>query len=141
MVDFGDVSKIIPAQGVHIYRIADTNEIVLTSDIKFKGTHVIHRLNTRAGPIDTFEWRVREIEFTAANTEDLFTQLETDNQLGSRSQMTYNAWIIEGFSISGIGADDTLTTYSAALVDYEEIAPENGVDRVRIKLRILGQAF
>lgn len=140
MVVIGNITKFIPAQGVHIYRTDTGSEIVLTSDIKYSATHTINRTNTRAGPIDTFQWRIREIEFTAANTEDLLTQLETDNQLDARSAMTFNPWIIEGFAISNLTPDNTLDTYSAAVVDYEELAPENGEYKIRIKLRILQEA-
>ena len=134
----GSITKIIPAQAVKILRATD--EIILTSDVKFRGTHVRNITNTRAGPVYTFQWRVREIEFNASLTEDLLTQLEADNLLGARSEMTFNNWKINGLNIGGNAGDDTDDTYSAALLDYEELAPENGEAQVRVKLLIQGTA-
>lgn len=134
----GDITKIIPAQAVKIFRLTD--ELVLTNDVKWRGTHIRNILNTRAGPVYTFQWRVREIEAQIALTETLLTQLETDNQLDVNSAMSFNNWRIQGLSVSGIAGDNTDDTYSAALIDYEELAPENGVAQARIKLLIGGTA-
>lgn len=134
----GSITKIIPAQAVKIFRATD--EIILTSNVTFRGNHVRNITNTRAGPVYTFQWRVREIEFNASLTEDLLTQLENDNLLGARSEMTFNNWRINGLNISGSVPDDTDDTYSAALLDYEELAPESGEAQVRVKLLIQGTA-
>jgi len=134
----GTITKIIPAQAVKILR--STDEIILASDVKFRATHVRNITNTRAGPVYTFQWRIREIEFLASLTEDLLTQLETDNLLNGRSAMTFNNWTINGLNIGGLVPDDTNDTFSASLLDYEEIAPESGEAQVRIKLLIAGTA-
>jgi len=134
----GTITKIIPAQAVKILR--STDEIILASDVKFRATHVRNITNTRAGPVYTFQWRIREIEFLASLTEDLLTQLETDNLLNGRSAMAFNNWRINGLNIGGVVGDDTDDTYSASLLDYEEIAPESGEAQVRIKLLIQGTA-
>ena len=135
----GNITKFIPAQTVKITRVAD--ELILTSDVKVTGNHIRNVTNTRAGPIYTFQWRVREIEVTVALTEDLLTQLETDNQLNANSALSFNNWTVAGLAISGIGGDNTSDVYSAALVDFDPtIAPENGEARVRIKLLIAGAA-
>lgn len=135
---FGTITKIIPAQAVKIFR--DTDELQLASDVKFMGTHTENTTNTRAGPVYTFQWRKRTIDALISQTEDLLTQLETDNLLDARSAMTFNNWRIQGLNIGGQVADDTDDTYSAALLDYEELAPENGEYKVRIKLLIAGTA-
>lgn len=134
----GTITKIIPAQAVKILRVSD--EIILASDVKFRATHVRNVTNTRAGPVYTFQWRIREIEFLASLTEDLLTQLESDNLLNARSAMTFNNWTINGLNIGGATGDDTNDTFSASLLDYEEIAPESGEAQVRIKLLISGTA-
>ena len=134
----GSITKIIPAQAVKILRGSD--EVILASDVKFRATHVRNITNTRAGPVYTFQWRIREIEFLASLTEDLLTQLESDNVLNSRSAMAFNNWRINGLNIGGSTGDDTDDTYSASLLDYEEIAPESGEAQVRIKLLIAGTA-
>jgi len=134
----GSITKIIPAQAVKILR--STDEIILASDVKFRATHVRNVTNTRAGPVYTFQWRIREIEFLASLTEDLLTQLESDNVLNGRSAMAFNNWRINGLNIGGVVGDDTDDTYSASLLDYEEIAPESGEAQVRIKLLIAGTA-
>jgi len=132
----GSITKIIPAQALKILRATD--EIILASDVKFRATHVRNVTNTRAGPVYTFQWRIREIEFLASLTEDLLTQLESDNVLNARSAMAFNNWRINGLNIGGVVGDDTDDTYSASLLDYEEIAPESGEAQVRIKLLIAG---
>lgn len=145
MSSIGSVSKIIPAQNVQLSRDSSGDpvsfeELILTSDVKFRGTHIRNTKITRAGPIYTFQWRDREIEATVALTEDLLTQLETDNTLNSRSALPFNNWKINGLNISNTVGDDTDDTYSAALVDYEELAGETDVAEVRIKLLIAGTA-
>jgi len=135
---FGSITKIIPAQAVKIFRT--TEEIILASDVTFRATHVRNVTNTRAGPVYTFQWRIREIEFLASLTEDLLTQLENDNQLDSRSSLQLNNWRINGLNISGVVGDDTDDTFSASLLDYTELAPESGESQVRIKLLIAGTA-
>ena len=134
----GSITKIIPAQAVQIFR--GSEELQLASDVKFRAVHIQNTTNTRAGPVYTFQWRVREIEALISQTEDLLTQLESDNLLDSRSAMAFNNWRILGLNISGVGGDDTDDTYSASLLDYEELAPENGEYKVRIKLLIAGTA-
>ena len=134
----GSITKTIPAQAVKIFRGGD--ELILASDVKFRATHVRNITNTRAGPVYTFQWRIREIEAIVSQTEDLLTVLESDNLLNSRSAMTFNNWRINGLNISGVVGDDTDDTYSASLLDYEELAPENGEYKVRIKLLVAGTA-
>ena len=134
----GTITKIIPAQAVKIFRLAE--ELILASDVKYRAVHVRNITNSRAGPIYTFQWRVREIEAVIAQTEDLLTQLETDNLLDSRSSLANNNWRIQGLNISGNVADDTDDTFSASLLDYEQLAPENGEYKVRIKLLVEGTA-
>ncbi len=134
---FGSVSTIIPAQNVKVDRAGE--ELVLTNDVKFRGVHVRTTTTTRAGPVYTFQWRDREIEITVGMTEDLLSQVETDNQLNSRSALAFNNWTINGLNISNNTSDDTDDTYSAAVVDYEEMAPENGLSQMRIKLLIAGE--
>ncbi len=133
---FGSITKIISAQAVKIFRT--TQEIILASDVKYRTTHVRNVTNTRAGPVYTFQWRIQEIEFLASLTEDLLTQLETDNLLDARSALAFNNWRINGLNIGGNSADDTDDTYSASLLDYEQIAPESGEAQARIKLLIAG---
>jgi hypothetical protein len=132
----GTITQIIPAQAVKIFRGGD--ELILASDVKWRATHVRNITNTRAGPVYTFQWRVREIEALISQTEDLLTQLETDNLLNTRSALTFNNWRIQGLNIGGVVGDDTDDTYSASLLDYEELAPENGEYKVRIKLLVAG---
>ena len=134
----GTITKIIPAQAVKIFRLAE--ELILASDVKYRAVHVRNITNSRTGPIYTFQWRVREIEAVIAQTEDLLTQLETDNLLDSRSSLANNNWRIQGLNISGNVADDTDDTFSASLLDYEQLAPENGEYKVRIKLLVEGTA-
>ncbi len=133
---FGSVSTVIPAQNVKVER--DSEELVLTNDVKFRGVHIRTTTTTRAGPVYTFQWRDREIEITVGMTEDLLAQVETDNLLNSRSALAFNNWRIHGLNISNSTAADTDDTYSAAVVDYEEMAPENGLSQMRIKLLIAG---
>ncbi len=135
---FGTSSIIINSDRVKILRA--TSEVSLTSDVKVRRTRVADRINTRAGAIDTFRWKLEEIEFSAALTELLLTQLQTDSTIDSNSAMTFNNWRVNGLSISGTTGDNTDDTVSATLLDYEELAPENGIALVRVKLRVAGGA-
>ncbi len=135
---FGTSSQIINSDRVTILRVAA--EVSLTSDVKVKRTRTVDRINTRAGAIDTFRWKLDTIEFTAALTELLLTQLQTDSSIDANSAMTFNNWVIKGFSISGSAPDNTDDSQSATLIDFEEIAPENGIAQVRILLRVAGGA-
>ena len=135
---FGTSSQIINADRVKILRVAA--EVSLTSDVKVRRTRTVDRVNTRAGAIDTFRWKLEEIEFTAALTELLLTQLQTDSTIDANSAMTFNNWRINGLSTSGSAPDNTDDTVSATLLDFEELAPENGIAQVRIKLRVAGGA-
>lgn len=137
-MSFGTTAQIINAARVKILRVA--TEVTLTSDVKVTRTRTVDRVNTRAGAIDTFRWKIDEIEFTAALTELLLTQLQTDSTIDGFSSMTYNNWKITGISISGSAGDNTDDTKSATLLDFQELAPENGIAQVRIKLRVIGGA-
>lgn len=146
-MSLGSVSKIIPAQNVQISRqvvgppLGTLTELILTDDVKFRGTHIRNTKITRAGPIYTFQWRDREIEVKAALTEDLLTAVETDNKLSTRSALTFNSWTIKGLNIDSTDTSaDTDDIYSAAVVDYEELAGETDVAEIRIKLLIAGTA-
>jgi len=111
-------------------------EVTLASDVKVTTSRTIDRLNTRAGPIDTYRWKVEELEFTAALTEALLVQLQTDDNMDANAAMTSNTWNVVGTDLSG--AAPTTDAFSAALYDYEELGPENGLTLVRCKLRVLG---
>ena len=137
-MSFGTSAQIINSARVKILRIA--TEVTLTSDVKVRRSRTVDRVNTRAGAIDTFRWKLEEIEFTATLTELLLTQLQTDSTIDANSAMTFNNWVVNGLSISGSAPDNTSDTTSATLLDYEELAPENGVAQVRIKLRVAGGA-
>ena len=137
-MSFGTSAVIINADRLKIFRVA--TEVTLTSDVKVRITRTVDRINTRAGAIDTFRWRLQEVEFTAALTELLKTQVQTDQVISAESAMTYNNWKINGISQSGQVADNTDDTVSATLVDSEDLGPENGIAQFRIKLRVIGAA-
>jgi len=131
----GNLSEVIPAQNVQVFR--EGAQLILTSDVKvLSGRHVINTLNTRAGPVDSYQWRLREIEITVAWTEDLQVIIEADNQLNSRSALTFNEWTITGLNLGTNTANDTDTDYQAAVYDYNVNAPETGTSTISIKLRI-----
>ena len=134
----GNVTKIIPAQAVKFSRGGD--ELILTTDVLFKGTHTRDITNTRAGPIYTWEWVLRTIEVTVLLTEDLQTQSQADNALDANSALSFTNYTIDGLSISNIPADNVDDTYACALEDYENLAPESGKFTARLKLLILGVA-
>jgi len=134
----GNVTKYVPAQAVKLLR--GTDELILTTDVLFKGTHNRDVTNTRAGPIYTWEWLLRTIEVTVVLTETLQTQLQTDNALDANSALAFNNWRINGLSISGIVGDSVDDTYSCALEEYDNLAPQNGKFTSRLKLLILGIA-
>jgi len=135
---FGTSTQIINSARVTIKRAG--SEVSLTSDVKLRRTRIVDRINTRAGAIDTFRWILVEIEFTAAWTELLVTQLNTDDNISVNSKMTFNTWLIEGISISGQAGDKSSDSLSATLLDYEQLAPENGIANIRIKLRVVAGA-
>jgi hypothetical protein len=135
-MSFGTTTTVIAAARFKIDR--GGTEVQLASDVKVKSTRTVDRLNTRAGPIDTYRWKVEELEFTAALTEDLLTQLQTDDNISVNMNMTSNTWNVVGTDLSG--AAPTNDAFSAALYDYEELGPENGLTLVRCKLRVLGNA-
>ena len=137
-MSFGTTAKIINADRVKILRGA--TEVTLASDVKVKISRITDRIYTRAGAIDTFRWRLTEIEFTAALTELLKTQIQTDQSIDANSAMTYTNWTVTGISISGSGADNTSDVLSATVIDSEDLGPENGIAQFRIKLRIIGAA-
>ena len=136
---FGTSTVIINAARLKIS--VGGSEVSLTSDVKVTHRRTVDRLNTRAGAIDTNRWVIEEIEFTAALTELLLTELQTDATLDAFMALTSKSWLINGVSISGIGGDNTSDTYNATLIDYEELGPENGIAQTRIKLRILAGAL
>jgi len=131
-MSFGTTSQVILANRVKISRGA--TEVTLTSDVILRHTRVRDRTNTRAGAIDTRRWRLIEIEFTAALTELLLTQIQIDSSIDANGAVPFNTWTVAGVSISGSGADNTSDVLSCTLDDYQELAPENGVAQMRIKL-------
>jgi len=132
-MSFGTSSQIILASRVKILRGAV--EVTLTSDVTLRHTRVRDRVNTRGGAIDTRRWKLVEIEFTAALTELLLTQIQTDSTIDATTgAMTFNTWTINGLSISGSAGDNTSDAVSATLDDFQELAPENGIAQMRIKL-------
>ncbi len=137
-MSFGTSLQTINADRLKILRGA--TEVKLTSDVKVRITRIVDRVNTRAGPIDTFRWRLTEIEFTAALTELLKTQVQTDQTIDANSAMTYTNWTITGISISGSAGDNTSDVLSATVLNTEDLGPENGLANLRIKLRIIGAA-
>lgn len=137
-MSFGTTLQTINADRVKILRVAV--EVTLTSDVKVRITRTVDRINTRAGAIDTFRFRLTEIEFTAALTELLKTQIQTDQILDANSAMTYTNWTVTGISTSGSAGDNTSDVLSATVIDSEDLGPENGIAQFRIKLRIIGAA-
>ena len=134
MSSYGDVLKTIPAQNVQISR--GSKELQLTNDVKvLSGRHAITTLNTRAGAIDSFIWRIREIEISVAWTSDLQTDVEGDNKLDDRNSLDFTQWTVKGLNASGTGTDIT-TNYQAAVYDYSVNAPDVGTSTIIIKLRI-----
>ncbi len=133
-MSFGSDTVVIAAARFKIDR--GGTEVTLASDVKVRSSRTIDRLNTRAGPIDTYRWKVEELEFTAALTEALLTQIQTDDNIDTNMNMTSNTWNVVGTDLSG--AAGTADAFSAALYDYEELGPENGLTLVRVKLRVLG---
>lgn len=139
MPAIGSTSKIINASRVKI-ESGSGNEVTLASDVKIRFTRIADRINLRAGAIDTFRWKLQEIEFTAAVTKDLLDDIQTDVNLDGFSALTTKAWVITGVSISGTAGDNTVQTLTAFMLDHEELAPENGIELVRVKLRVIGGA-
>ena len=138
-MSFGAASQIILAARVKISR--GGTEVTLTSDVTLRHTRVRDRVNTRAGAIDTRRWKLVEIEFTTALTELLLTQIQTDSTIDATTgAMTFNTWTIAGLSISGSAGDNTSDAVSATLDDYQELAPENGIAQMRIKLVVAAGA-
>jgi hypothetical protein len=135
-MSFGTTLTVIAAARFEVKR-GSTN-VQLASDVKVRSSRTVDRLNTRAGPIDTYRWKVEELEFTAALTELLLTQIQTDDNISSTMLMTSNTWNVVGTDLSG--AAGTADAFSAALYDYEELGPENGLTLVRVKLRVLGNS-
>ena len=135
-MSFGTTLTVIAAPRFKIDRAGV--EVQLASDVKVRSSRTVDRLNTRAGPIDTYRWKVEELEFTAALTEDLLTQIQTDDNIDANMNMTSNTWNVVGTDLSG--AAGTADAFSAALYDFEELGPENGLTLVRVKLRVLGNA-
>lgn len=129
----GTTTTVVLASRVKI-SAATGGEMTLTSDVKVRQTRTVDRIETRAGPIDTFRWRLEEIEFTAQLTEDLLSNLQAIDNIDANGLMTFQNWTVAGVDVSG--AAGTSDVYSAALIDYEELAPENGTAQVRVKLRI-----
>ncbi len=139
MVAIGSTTKIINSSRVKI-EAGTGNEVILTTDVKVRLTRIADRINTRAGAIDTFRWKLQEIEFTAALTKDLLAVLDTDSTITAASALPTKAWVITGVNISGVAGDNTVQTLTASLLDHEELAPENGIAQVRVKLRVVGGA-
>ena len=133
-MSYGSTTKIIAANRVKISRIA--KEVVLTDDVTVNTSRIVDRINTRAGPVDTFRWRLVELTFEAILTKDLLAQVMTDSAISASGAMTYTAWNISGLSISGQSTDNVTQGLSAAVIDFDEMAPENGVAKTRVKLRI-----
>ena len=131
-MSFGTSAQIILANRVKISR--GGTEVTLTSDVTLRHTRVRDRTNTRAGAIDTRRWKLVEVEFTAALTELLLTQIQTDSTIDANGAMTFNNWTIAGLSISGSAPDNTSDVISLTLDDFQELAPENGIAQMRIKL-------
>lgn len=131
----GSLTKFVPAQAVTVKR--GTEELLLVHDVKITRTHAITRTNTRGGPVDTFAWRMQELEILVLLTADLQTLVAADNVLSSRSvfpsAQTYN---ISGQAIDG--ASNVNDGLPAVLVDYDYLAPESGEYNARMKLRVTG---
>ena len=134
-MSLGNLGQVIPAQNVQIFR--EDVQLILVSDVKvLGGRHVINTLNTRAGPVDSYQWRLREIEIVVAWTEDLQNQIESDNQLNTRSALSFNEWKVKGLNLGTDAGNDTETDYEAAVYDFSVSAPETGTSTMSIKLRI-----
>jgi len=131
-MSFGTTSQVILANRVKILRGAV--ELTLTSDVTVRHTRTRDRVNTRAGAIDSRRWKLVEIEFTAALTELLLTQVQTDSTIDANGAMTFNNWTVNGISKSGSAGDNTSDVTNMTLDDYQELAPENGIAQMRIKL-------
>lgn len=130
---FGTTTKIINANRVTIKRVSV--EVTLTSDVKVRRKRIADRTDTRAGGIDTYRWRIQEIEFTCALEKLIMAQLITDTTIDSRSKMTSVIWNINGLATSGSGDDLAQQAITAVMMDYEELAPSNGLANVRVLLR------
>lgn len=129
----GTVANTIPAQNVTVTRAGA--ELTLVNDVKILGgRHAINVLNTRSGAIDSFVWRIREIEITVAWTKDLQDLIESDNQLSNRSALSFKTWIISGLTQGG--SNDITYSQSAAVFDYSVNAPDVGTSTISIKLRV-----
>lgn len=137
-MSFGATSQVILANRVKILRGA--TEVTLASDVTVRHTRVRDRTNTRAGAVDSRRWKLVEIEFTAELTELLLTQIQTDSSIDANGAMTFSNWTVTGISISGVGGDNTSDVVSATLDDYQELAPETGTAKVRVKLVVAGGA-
>lgn len=131
-MSFGTSNQVILANRVKIIRGAV--EVKLTSDVTVRHTRVRDRVNTRDGAIDSRRWKLVEIEFTAALTELLLTQVQTDSSIDVNGAMTFNNWTVNGISQSGSAGDNTSDVTNMTLDDYQELAPENGIAQMRIKL-------
>ena len=138
----GTLVKFVPAQAVKVTRAGA--ELVLVHDVKIMRTHAITRTNTRGGPVDTYAWRIQELELLVLLTKDLQALIEVDNKLSASSVFTPQSYIITGSSQNAVANDNVvdsfLTTASlgASLIDYESLAPESGAYNARMKLRITG---
>ncbi len=137
-MSFGTTGQIILANRVKILR--GGTEVTLTSGVTVRHTRTRDGVETRAGRVDSRRWKLVELEFTAALTELLLTQIQTDSTIDGNGAMTFNNWTINGTSISGSAPDNTSDVVSATLDDYQELAPENGIAQMRIKLVVKGGA-
>lgn len=138
MSAIGSLTKFVPAQAVTVER--GSQELTLVNDVKIIRSHVTTRTNTRAGPIDTFAWRVQELEFLVLLTDDLKTQIEADNTLNASSVFANKpTYTITGVS-QNAGANNVIDVLEAVLVDYDSLAPESGAYNARMKLRVTGSA-
>jgi len=131
----GDLGETIPSQNVKVF--LNTEELILVSDVKIiGGRHVINTLNTRAAPIDSYQWVLKEIEVTVAWTEDLQTAVVTANTLNGRSAFPIDDWTVKGLNTGTNVANDTEFGDDAVLYDYSINAPETGTSTITLKLRI-----
>jgi len=132
----GDLGETIPSQNVKVF--LNSEELILVSDVKIiGGRHVINTLNTRAAPIDSYQWVLQEIEATVAWTEDLQSKVVTANILDSRSAFpTDDDWTVKGLNTGTNLANDTEFGSDAVLYDYSINAPETGTSTITLKLRL-----
>lgn len=131
----GDLGETIPSQNVKVF--LNNEELILVSDVKIiGGRHVINTLNTRAAPIDSYQWILREIEATVAWTEDLQSKVVTANTLDSKSAFPIDDWTVKGLNIGTNVNNDTEFGADAVLYDYSINAPETGTSTITLKLRI-----